>query len=134
MQMLGPAVTELFPLRTPGVLPPLAAEVVTPAVRSAGPHQLRQRLGERLVALLAFAQALLHRLDGRDIATDTDQPDDLTLAIAQRYFGRQDPVLVPLRVRGGFLARKHGLSGERLQVIGVVGLRPAEPVKVEQLA
>ena len=53
-----PGEPQLLFLTDAGVLDPLAAEIVTLAIRLTGPHQLRQRFGQGAIAAFAGGQRL----------------------------------------------------------------------------
>src|SRR5947209_832807 len=56
--LVEPGEPKLLFLSDAGVLDPLPAEIVTLAIRPAGPHQLRQRFGQGAIAALTGGQRL----------------------------------------------------------------------------
>ena len=59
MQRFHPAPAEQVALPDAGIVCPLGAEVVAPAIRAGAPHQLRQCFGKASPALLVLPQRLL---------------------------------------------------------------------------
>src|SRR4029077_9967899 len=73
MQCVHPPPAEQVALADAGIVCPLWAEVVAPAIRAGTPNQLRQRFGKTSPALLVFPQCLL-RPPSRGSEPAHDQP------------------------------------------------------------
>src|SRR5262245_4098195 len=97
MDLIEPVEAELLRLRNPRVAHPLRTEIIAPAVRSAGPDQLRQSLDQHAQIQLALAQLLFELLALGQVSHDLDEPHQVPGFIAHRRRDSRSPEpFVPL--------------------------------------